>query len=346
LQLLHQSQQWAVHQGDVLARIQQMPAESAQCVVTSPPYWGLRDYKTDGQIGWEATPEAYVEKMVAVFQDIRRVLRKDGCVFLNLGDSYFGSSQGYGDTKTTNKSHNGSRQRQKPVWESCGLKPKDLCGIPWRVAFALQSDGWWLRSDIIWSKPNPMPESVRDRPTRSHEYVFLLSKSAKYYYDADAVAMPPAETSLQRLGQSTLSKQRGSMRAHDGGKTNGPMKAVFGGRNKAAGYQTRLHSWREDDGRYVENGVNLRSVWSIATQPFREAHFATFPEKLVEPCVKAGCREGDIVLDPFCGSGTVGVVALRHGRRFVGIELNPDYCELARKRITDDAPLFNQPTED
>jgi DNA modification methylase len=211
------------------------------------------------------------------------------------------------------------------------IKPKDLVGIPWFVALALRADGWWLRQDIIWAKPNPMPESVTDRCTKAHEYIFLLSKSARYWYDADAVKEPPCPSSIARLLQPNLENQKGSLRVP--GKTNGPMRACFGGRHKAKCYQSRKYSGREDEGNYIKNGVNLRSVWTITTKPFKEAHFATFPPEIPERCIKAGCPVGGVVLDPFAGAGTTGMVAKQLGRDFIGIELNPEYCRMAENRI-------------
>src|SRR5690606_34643417 len=238
-----------------------LPPESVQCVVTSPPYFGLRDYGVEGQIGLEATPEEYVAKLVEVFRGIRPVLRPDGTVWLNLGDSYNGSGGAGGDY---NEGGLKEGQPRYPGRRVKGLKPKDLIGIPWRVAFALQADGWYLRSDIIWHKPNPMPESVTDRPTRAHEYIFLLTKSPRYYYDAEAIKEPLAKP--EELLRKT--------------------PTVFGGRNKHEGYGTRRHSGNEYVGTYT--GRNKRSVWTIAPQPFPEGHFAVFPEKLVEPCILAG----------------------------------------------------------
>lgn len=395
--------------------------ESIQCVVTSPPYWGLRDYGVESQIGLEPTPEAYVERMVEVFREVRRVLRPDGTVWLNLGDSYV-SGQGGRQSAVGELPPTIRRDRPDPKarpelenapsgWaeravttrtypgRDSGLKPKDLYGLPWRVAFALQADGWWLRSDIIWAKPNPMPESVTDRPTKAHEYVFLLTRSARYFYDTDAVREPSDGRTWHdvmgspRVGVPGQSKQDGHGRRH-------------------AGFNERYFTAPPPSQR------NLRSVWSIATEPFPEAHFATFPKALVVPCVKAGtsekgcCQEcgapwrriseravaftsgsgraGNVpdgkhagsvqaksgnydirmgpvveakttgwrptcahdaepipcsVLDPFAGSGTVGVVALRLGRSFIGIELSPEYAEMARRRIVDDAPLFNVSAE-
>ena len=286
---------------------------TVQTCVTSPPYWGLRDYGVSGQLGLESTPDAYVASMVAVFREVWRVLREDGTLWLNLGDSY--ASQGGPEPAQTkwqvqgaSDGQNGGRSRT-----AGSLKPKDLVGIPWRVAFALQADGWYLRSDIIWSKPNPMPESVQDRPTKAHEYLFLLTKNARYYYDAAAITEP--------------SIHAGKVVTNDAGK-NGQM-GVFG--------QTRT-GFMKPEGVTVAENRNIRSVWTIATQPYPEAHFATFPEKLVEPCILAGSRPGDLVLDPFAGSGTVGVVSRKLARRFVGVELNAAYCQLARARMAGTQP--------
>jgi DNA modification methylase len=314
---------WTIHVGDVSEVIATLPDQSVQCVVTSPPYWGLRDYGTDGQLGLEPTPEEHVERMVGIFREVKRVLRDDGVLFLNYGDCYNGVGRG--------EKANGLQVAARATTQrsAFGLKPKDLVGMPWRIAFALQADGWYLRSDIIWSKCNPMPESVTDRPTKSHEYVFLLTKQPRYFYDSDAVR----EASSDPLRPPQTSYGSAS-RSHNG--------------NQADQYADRQRVWNEATGR------NLRSVWTIPTQPFPLAHFATFPEALVTPCVKAGSAKGDTVLDPFCGSGTVGVVACGLGRHFIGIELNPDYATMAERRIgramrpstyrdkdeVGDAPLF------
>jgi DNA modification methylase len=303
-----------IHIGDCLESLRAMPAESVQTCVTSPPYFGLRDYGMDGQIGLEATPDAFVARLVGVFREVRRVLRDDGTLWLNLGDSYAGGGtigRNDGGRDLTGGGGNrlgsgnpGAQGVRKPV---ASLKPKDLIGIPWRVAFALQADGWYLRQDIIWHKPNPMPESVTDRCTKAHEYVFLLSKSARYYFDADAIKEPSAESSVARLAQPTLIRQVGSSRVP--GKTNGTMKAVGG--------DTR----------------NRRSVWTVTTKPFKGAHFATFPPDLIEPCILAGAPIGGVVLDPFGGSGTTAGVAIKHGRRAVLCELNPEYAAMIPARI-------------
>jgi DNA modification methylase len=309
--------------GDCLEMMRGMDAGSIHCCVTSPPYFGLRDYGVDGQIGLEATPEAYVAKMVDVFREVRRVLRYDGTLWLNLGDSYANDGKWGGTTggKHADGLHGSPIGRLK---RETGLKPKNLIGIPWRVAFALQADGWYLRSDIIWNKPNPMPESVRDRPTKSHEYIFLLAKSDSYYYDADATK-----------------EERDSVSLYPGNKDPGKIqgtKAHQGGNSQFR--DSRQRAWGDLSGR------NKRSVWTVATKPCKDAHFATFPPKLIEPCILAGCPAGGVVLDPFSGAGTTGVVAKQHGRSYVGIELNPEYIEMSRKRIDEtrvEMPLFNAP---
>ncbi|MCH7799046.1 MAG: site-specific DNA-methyltransferase [Planctomycetes bacterium] len=288
-----------------------LPSGIVQTCVTSPPYWGLRDYGTDDQLGLEDSPEAYVENLVKVFRAVHRLLAEDGILWLNLGDSY-----ATGTTRMRKQSKNPGVGANHPraqngvgrVGTPDGLKTKDLIGIPWRVAFALQADGWYLRQDIIWSKPNPMPESVMDRCTKSHEYIFLLSKSAKYYYDGEAIKEPVAAASVSRLGQKNLANQRGSDRVP--GKDNGNMKAVGDG-------ETR----------------NKRSVWTVATKPYKEAHFATYPADLIRPCILAGSAKGDTVLDPFMGSGTTAFVSKELGRRAIGCELNPEYIEIAKRRL-------------
>ncbi len=302
-------------QGDCVQSLKQLADESVQCCVTSPPYFGLRDYGHDGQIGLEETPDEYVAKIVKVFREVRRVLRKDGTLWLNLGDSYASTGGAHGNrddnqlgvgAKRTHAFGGGDQQaRRAPL----GLKPKDLIGIPWRVAFALQADGWYLRQDIIWHKPNPMPESVQDRCTKAHEYVFLLSRSEKYFYNNKSIAEPVAESSVKRLTQPNIGNQLGSDRVP--GKTNGPMKAVG-----------------NCDSR------NRRTVWTINTQGFKGAHFATFPVELPRLCILAGSKAGDVVLDPFGGSGTTGQVALELGRSAILCELNPEYVELIRRRCT------------
>ncbi len=350
--------------GDAIEQLRTLEDESVQCCVTSPPYWGLRDYGTaaweggddgcdhlglpmrtnnkpsnqfstfhggtsratepwkhgicgkcgatriDSQLGLEKTPEEYVANMVEVFREVRRMLRKDGTLWLNLGDSYAGSGKGAWDNKD-----GGRKEVYIPDADSPqallpkvppGLKPKDLCGIPWMVAFALRADGWWLRSDIIWAKPNPMPESVTDRPTKSHEYLFLLTKSASYFYDAEAI-----KEQAEYRDDARPFGDAGGNRHGDEGSTYKPGREAF-----RAFTMTR----------------NKRSVWTVATAPYPEAHFATYPPDLIKPCILAGTRVGDTVLDPFAGSGTTGMVALELGRKAVLIELNPKYCDLIRER--------------
>jgi DNA modification methylase len=297
--------------GDALSSLKELPAESVHCCVTSPPYWGLRDYGTEGQLGLEKTPEQHVAAMVEIFREVRRVLRGDGTLWLNYGDSYAtqGGPRRYGSSDNgTGRGDAPSDNRYPPP----GLKPKDLVGMPWRVAFALQSDGWWLRSDIIWHKPNPMPESCTDRPTKSHEYMFLLAKSARYFYDADAVR--EAGCGYGSSENFRCDKYSNNQAFDNSRDWRGTSKG--GGRNS-----------------YDGSGRNLRDVWTIATKPYPSAHFATFPPKLIEPCIKAGCPEGGTVLDPFLGSGTTAEVCRRLGRDCVGIEINPEYVELAQKRL-------------
>jgi DNA modification methylase len=401
--------------GDAMKTLQTLPAASVHCCITSPPFYGLRDYGCPDQLGLEATPEEYVANLVAVFREVKRVLRDDGTLWLNLGDSYASGSGHTGrndvDRETPGGrggSFRGGLRTRRPgagngsggqlhgqrnrngIGSVQGAKPKDLLGIPWRVAFALQADGWTLRSDIIWAKPNPMPESVRDRPTKAHEYLFLLSKKASYYYDAEAVREPHSPSTDRRLMSGPVMKVGGKKRARMGQIHRGSPYAEAAGRNR-------------------------RSVWSIATQSFKGAHFATFPVKLIEPCVLAGtsargccpacaapwarvverhrvldgercdslppiraakgtmtaepwgigkwrtgsvsnttgwrptcaCPAADPVpctlLDPFAGACTTGLVAQRHGRDFIGIDVNADYLEMGRQRIEADRakqPLF------
>ena len=302
-----------------------IPDESVDCVVTSPPYYGLRDYGIDGQIGLEESPEEYVNTMVKVFREVWRVLKPTGSVWLNLGDSYYNYRPGNG-AKYPKQSVSNTRQdlptnSSKRANKLEGLKEKDLVGIPWKVAFALQADGWYLRSDIIWSKPNPMPESVHDRPTKAHEYIFLLTKSPKYYYDADAIReITGKEASWDNYGGK-------GMIDHPTGPGRKQIDLTMGtSQKKAMPYISH------------PNGRNKRSVWTINTQPYSEAHFATFPEKLIEPCILAGCPEDGVVLDPFVGSGTTAAVAQKHGRKSVGVDLNKEYLDIAIKRITSTQP--------
>jgi DNA modification methylase len=330
--------------GDVLTRIKEIPDQTVQCVVTSPPYWGLRDYGHDGQLGLEPTPEAYVENMVAVFREVQRILKDDGVLWLNLGDSYKPSGNGstkkglneryFGKEFASNKQGADEGHLDRSKFKADNIKPKDLVGIPWRVAFALQADGWWLRQDIIWHKPNPMPESVTDRCTKAHEYVFMLTKSGRYYFDNQAIKEPLAEESIGRK------KRQENLIERTGVGTLG--KQIEQGVDPKHGY-AGLALARNGKTGYAEDGLrNKRSVWNISTKPFRGAHFAVMPEALCEPPILATSRPDDTVFDPFTGSGTVAVVALRHGRNYLGIELNPGYTQIAANRITDSQPIFNE----
>ena len=306
--------------GDSRSVLQTLPENSVHCCVTSPPYFNLRDYGVNGQIGIEETPETYINALVEVFREVRRVLRPDGTAWVNIADTYAANRTYRVHDTCGTKDHTYSKGSKVPT----GCKPKDMIGIPWMLAFALRDDGWYLRQDIIWQKPNCMPESVKDRCTKSHEHIFLLSKSPQYYFDAEAISEPIAESSKKRFLQD-IERQTGSNRQP--GKTNGAMKAAmprFGrGKDGEQGVKEYVPILRR----------NKRDVWSISTKGFKGAHFAVFPEELVEPCVFAGSPINGTVLDPFCGSGTVGVVSLKNGRDFIGIELNPAYVEIAQERI-------------
>jgi DNA modification methylase len=300
--------------GDCRDVLPTLEAQSVQVCVTSPPYWGLRDYGVEGQIGQEQTLSEYVQTMVAVFREVQRVLKNDGTLWLNLGDSYTRNpSRGikFQPGKSTYMTNQQAVEGNRGMAIPPGLEEKNLLGIPWRVAFALQDDGWILRSDIIWSKPNPMPESITDRPTKAHEYLFLFAKQPKYYYDADAIAEPAQEWS----GQAGTFKRENSKR----GVSIVPGQA----------HGTHRPNRKDSEPRETRN---KRSVWSVNTRPYADAHFAVFPEALVEPCILAGSRSGDTALDPFMGSGTVARVATRLQRHSIGIELNPDYIALQEKR--------------
>jgi DNA modification methylase len=378
-----------IYHGHVLEVLKQLPDESIQMCVTSPPYWGLRDYGNEpqiwdseppgrceggcdhvwgdetikkqtpqrdhdsngnfgdtrgqedsrdgmsfnasqgqfcqnckawrGSLGLEPTPELFIKHMVQIFAEVKRVLRKDGTCWVNMGDSYAGQHVRYnGDEKKWQHGVSKSRQTEPALGSASGIKPKNLLGIPWRLAFALQEDGWYLRQDIIWSKPNPMPESVTDRCTKSHEYIFLLSKSAKYHYDADAIREPHTYPTKNKMAVYAENYREAVNGKYKDSKMGGGGTGFKGhsGCYKADG--TPLNN---------PNGRNKRSVWTIATEPTPEAHFATFPKKLVEPCILAGCPEGGIVLDPFLGSGTTFLVSYKHGRKFIGIELSQEYLD-------------------
>ena len=368
--IYHETEYGTIHCGDSLDVLKGMADESVDCCITSPPYWGLRDYGTakweggdaecdhrgkpfatkanvnkntngsndtknqedrefykeqcpkcgairkDKQLGLEKTPEEYVANMVQLFREVRRVLKDDGVLWLNLGDSYAGSG--------VHKEHHANQGISQSAKRGCtngvpvpsGLKPKDLVGIPWRVALALQADGWWLRQDIIWHKPNPMPESVRDRCTKSHEYIFMLTKSARYYFDSDAIKEPANYDGRKDTVMKGSAKYQNGYFPTD---VNTQSIALKG-----------HERWKENaDGVKVRN---KRSVWTVATKPYKEAHFATYPPDLILPCVKAA-KPDAVILDPFFGSGTTGLVAVQNGRRYIGIDLNPDYCTIAAKRI-------------
>ncbi|HMO43985.1 MAG TPA: site-specific DNA-methyltransferase, partial [Phenylobacterium sp.] len=347
--------------GDVLARLGDLPDDHFDCVVTSPPYWGLRDYGVAGQLGLEPTLGEHLTAMVGVFEEVKRVLKPTGTLWLNYGDCYATSPNGRSVADTKAAGGDDRTFRDKPFSTIGGaLKAKDLCMVPNRLAIALQEAGWWVRSEIIWAKPNPMPESINDRPATSHEKIFLLSKRPRYFYDAEAVRQGLAPASVSRLAQD-VEAQEGSHRANGGAKTNGTMKAVGGARRRDSfkrdeskrgvahiGQNMGTHRPDREDVAYPRGeGRNLRNyepapvqVWEVAIRPFKDAHFATFPPELAERCLKAGCPPGGTVLDPFGGAGTTGLVADRMGLDCTLIELNPEYAEIARKRIASDAGLL------
>ena len=304
--------------GDALTKLRELEDNSVDCCVTSPPYWGLRDYGVEGQLGNEPTPEEYVAKMVEVFKEVRRVLKKTGTCWLNLGDSYATGGKGGGGSFMKMR-QNGAWEPQsiRKGWRKAppGLKDKDLVGIPWRVAFALQADGWYLRQDIVWQKPNPMPESVRDRCTKAHEYVFLLTKNNDYWFDHVSIKEPS--------------------------KTNDGRRPYTSKGAKDLDGRAEWHGGKPRDGKDFSKR-NKRSVWTVPTRPYKSAHFATMPPDVARPCITAGCPEGGTVLDPFFGAGTTGVVALELNRRFIGVELNPEYAEIAKKRIFTAFPEFEK----
>ena len=294
--------------GDTLTVLKTLPDECIDCVVTSPPYWGLRDYGVSGQLGLEKNPEEYVTKMVEVFREVKRVLKKEGTLWLNLGDSYNGGGRGgIGCENASIKQFTNTGTLTMPKVNLVeNLKPKDLVGIPWRVAFSLQAGGWYLRQDIIWAKPNPMPESVTDRCTKSHEYIFLLTKSQKYYFDNEAIQENSIHKEDPRAGYGRI-HYRGKREGYEG---TGQENFVI-----------------------IKEKRNKRSVWTVTTKPFKDAHFATFPEDLIKPCILAGCPKDGIALDPFSGAGTTALVSKKLGRNYCGIELNPRYVEMSEVRI-------------
>ncbi|TGR71399.1 site-specific DNA-methyltransferase [bacterium M00.F.Ca.ET.194.01.1.1] len=335
--------------GDVREQLALLDADSVDCVVTSPPYWGLRDYGVEGQIGLEPTLAEHLAVMVQVFSLIKRVLKPTGTLWVNYGDCYATTPNGRSAADTKSAGGDDRTFRDKPFSTIQGvLKPKDLCMVPNRFAIALQEAGWWVRSEIIWAKPNPMPESIHDRPATSHEKIFMLTKSSRYFYDKDSVRQNMQASSIARLSQD-VEKQTGSTRANGGRKTNGNMKAV--GKIRASDVASPRHAGGINhtgiEGTPRGEGRNLRNyepapleVWPIATKPFSEAHFATFPPELAERCILAGCPVGGTVLDPFGGAGTTALVAERKGRDAILIEINPEYADITRRRLVADAGLF------
>lgn len=310
----------SIYLGDAKDVLSKFPDKSIDCCITSPPYYGLRDYGIDGQVGLEASPEAYIENLVFIFREVWRVLKDEGTLWVNIGDSYAGGSGRWGGTKNLSGLQSGSKgsisqiQHTKP-WKHNTIKSKDLIGIPWSLAFALRADGWYLRQDIIWNKPNPMPESIKDRCTKSHEYIFMLSKKPKYYYDIDSIREP--HTSLDDLHR----------RLRNGKEEWKTVKASAGSPYAMNGTSRSRRIM------YHPLGRNKRTVWTVPLSHSKEAHFAIYPEQLIEDCIKAGCPSGGVVLDPFIGSGTTALVALKNGREYIGIELNPEYIEIAERRI-------------
>jgi DNA modification methylase len=323
-----------------------LPDNSIQCCVTSPPYWRQRDYGMAGQLGLETTPEEYIEKLVAIFGEVHRALREDGTAWVNIGDKWASGGNGGGGSFMADRGEALAHAKNSKGWRSppTGYKDKDLVGLPFMLAFAMRADGWFWRQCNIWAKPNGMPESVSDRSTISHEYVLHFSKRNDYWYDADAARTPAAPSSETRLAQD-VDSQVGSDRANGGAKTNGTMKAVSRKSDKQRGH-TRKHAgfndrWdaMERDGQ-VANGANLRSVWWISPAQYREGHYAVMPDMLAEICISAACPKGGVVLDPFGGAGTTGLVADRLGRDAILIELNPEYADMAARRIKGDAGMF------
>lgn len=293
--------------GDAVEGLKTLPDGCVDMCVTSPPYYGLRDYGVEGQIGLEETPDGYIQKLVEVFREVKRVMKDDGTLWVNIGDTYNGNKKGNTET-VKHVAIAGKQDFEKKLWT--GAKNKDLIGIPWMLAFALRADGWYLRQDIIWHKPNPMPESVTDRCTKSHEYIFLLSKSDRYYFDSEAIKEESKWGAIDK--RANLGRI-----AYDGKRRDGGAKTTLAQESFVTVTDTR----------------NKRDVWSVATKPYSGAHFATYPEELIKPCILAGCPIGGVVLDPFFGAGTTGVVAKKLERYYIGTELNPEYAELAKNRI-------------
>ena len=326
--------------GNSLEVLKSLPDNSIDCCVTSPPYYALRDYGCDGQIGLEETPEKYIESLCDVFSEVRRVLTPEGTLWLNIGDSYNGNKVGNTEV-VKNKKVSESNDFHKKLWG--GAKPKDLLGIPWTLAFALRSQGWYLRQDIIWQKPNPMPESVTDRCTKSHEYIFLMSKSQKYYFDYEAIQEPCADQSRTNYacGNRTngINKDRNDNDFGERSKNWKPRtkNCQYDGQ-KPNSFHLSRENGEPDKEYYVRN---KRDVWSVNVKPCSEAHFATYPFELIKPCILAGCPENGIVLDPFMGSGTTAIVARSLNRNYLGVELNPEYIKIAHKRLEKHLGMFH-----
>jgi len=334
--------------------LKNLPSKSVNTCISSPPYWALRDYGVDGQIGLEATPEMFIEKMVEVYREVKRVLKDDGTCWINIGDTYFGCGFGVEDLteeefkakypkQATNKGAGGSPTLRKKMngLRKCkvdGLKAKDLIGIPWMLAFALRKDGWYLRQDIIWEKPNAMPESVTDRCAKSHEYIFLLSKSSRYYFDNEAIKKDASPKTNARVSKKVMRNPRPLIDVKGGNQGNGGIPYVS--KMQPAGQGNRNNPSFNSHLIQVMKKVNKRSVWTVPNKPFKEAHFATFPEKLIEDCIKAGCAENGIVLDPFMGAGTTAVVARKLNRNYIGFELNPEYIKIAESRLSKQLGMF------
>ena len=332
-------------QGEALAMLQTLPDESVHCIVSSPPYWRQRDYGVPGQLGLEPTPEEYVDRLVAIFREARRVLRTDGTAWVNLGDKWASGGNGGGGSFMEDRSEAWAHVKNNTGWRKppVGYKDKDLVGIPWMFAFAARADGWFLRQCNIWAKPNCMPESVQDRSTVAHEYVFHLTKNNDYWYDAESARTPPPPMTTTELAHNSIESRKA--RAGEGKSAPTEMKNGIRRSDKQRGHSRRHAGFNDrwdamEKSEQLANGANLRSVWWIAPAQYREAHYAVMPDALAEICIVAGCPVGGAVLDPFGGAGTTGVVADRLQRDAILIELNPEYAEMARNRIIRDAPLF------
>jgi DNA modification methylase len=321
-----------IYLDDCLNGLKKLPDNFVNTCVTSPPYWGLRDYGVEGQLGLESNPEEYVEKITQIFNEVKRVLKEDGTLWLNLGDTYNANYRGGGKENASKiqKGNKGTVDFMNTERNKIDLRPKNLVGIPWRVAFALQENKWYLRSDIIWHKPNCMPESVQDRPTKSHEYIFLLSKSEQYYYDIDAIREPHKKSTKKRAMRG-VSKENKYAKGRE--RPNGVHPNTMSQPRQHLGYKDMDKKIKEGKTTLNPKGRNKRTVWKVSNKPLKEAHFAAFPPDLIEPCILAGAPEGGIVLDPFMGAGTTALVAYKNNRKFIGFELNQKYINIAYKRL-------------